>query len=178
MPPTRRHLLAAAAAAPAGSAHAQPARTPAARTEFVFEAAVTVAAPLDLGDTGGGVRRVVPITGGRVTGPMLKGEVLPGGADWQVIRPDGVTEIEAKYTLRADDGALIMITNPGVRHGPPEVMRRLAAGEAVDPSLYYFRTTPRFETSSPKYGWLRRHVFVASGVRMPDLVRISVFRML
>lgn len=144
-------------------------------TEFVLEARVTVAAPLELGDTPYGRRRVIHITGGRFSGPRLRGTVVPGGADWQVIRPDGVTELTALYELKTDDGVLIHVTNRGLRHGPAEVMQRLARGEAVDPAAYYFRTTPVFEAPSGAYEWLNRSIFVATGERSASEVVVRVF---
>ncbi|HKC31209.1 MAG TPA: DUF3237 domain-containing protein, partial [Burkholderiales bacterium] len=118
---------------------------------------------------------VIAITGGTVAGPRLNGVVLPGGADWQVIRGDGVAELEARYMLQADDGGLIAVVNRGLRHGPDAVMRKLIAGEPVDPGAYYFRCTPVFETAAPAHHWLTRTVFVASGARHPDRVEISVY---
>lgn len=101
---------------------------------FVFEARVAVGPPQDLGDVGKGGRRIVPITGGEFSGPQMRGEVLPGGADWQVLRSDGVAELEARYTPRTTDGALIYVRNHALRHGPPDVMAALAAGYAVEPA--------------------------------------------
>lgn len=145
--------------------------------EFSFEIAVTIGPPLEVGDTPHGKRRIIPITGGRFEGPNIAGVVLPGGADWQVVRPDGLAEIEARYTLQTHDGTLIYITNVGMRHGPPEVMRRLAAGEPVKPEEYYFRTVPRFELKTgTAYDWLTRSLFVATGSRFPDRVLIGVWR--
>jgi len=143
--------------------------------DFVFALDVTVAPALELGSTHQGRRRVIAITGGKVTGPRLNGTVLAGGADWQIIRPDGVAELEARYTLEADDGALIGVINRGLRHGPAAVMQKLLAGEPVDPAAYYFRSTPVFETAAAAHQWLTRTVFTASGVRHPDRVAINVF---
>lgn len=143
--------------------------------DFAFALHVQVAAPLELGTTHLGRRRVIPITGGAVEGPRLKGVVLPGGADWQTIRDDATAELEARYTLRADDGALIAVVNRGLRHGPEAVMRQLAAGESVDSSSYYFRCSPVFETAAPAHRWLTQTVFVASGARHPDRVEIQVY---
>ena len=106
--------------------------------EFIFAAHVTVDPPLDLGDVGKGGRRIVPITGGDFSGPQIRGKVLPGGADWQVLRNDGMAELEARYTLRTDDGALIYVRNHALRHGPPSVIAALAAGRPVDPSKLLF----------------------------------------
>ncbi len=141
----------------------------------VFEARVLVAPALELGTIDGGRRRVVPILGGSVSGVRLNAEVLPGGADWQTIFPDGRTEVLARYTLRASDGTHIGVVNRGVRRGPAEVIARLTAGEIVDPSLYYFRTSPCFEVAPGPHGWLIEHVFVAVGIREPDCVKLKVY---
>lgn len=142
--------------------------------EFLLRARVELAPVQDLGDTPLGRRRIIAITGGRFEGPRLRGTILPGGADWQVIRPDGVTFVEARYTLETADGALVYVQNSGYRHGPADVIARLVAGEDVDPSLYYFRTTPWFETSAAQYDWLNRCVCVASGARRPDCVELDI----
>jgi hypothetical protein len=141
----------------------------------LFRAEITLAAPQELGETPQGRRRIIGITGGRFAGERLSGRVLAGGADWQVIRPDGVANLDARYTLETSDGALIYVRNRGYRHGSPATMRRLAAGEAVDPSLYYMRTTPRFETGDARYAWLNRIVCVATGARHTDAVELEVF---
>lgn len=146
--------------------------------EFVFEVQGKVSQAIELGETPLGRRRIIPIDDGTVVGPRLNGAVLPGGADWQLIRRDGVAEIEARYTLRADDGAIISVVNRGMRHGPPDVMRRLIAGEAVDPNSYYFRTAPVFEVATGPHDWLMRSLFVGVGVRLPEEVRIRVFAVL
>ena len=142
---------------------------------FLYYSVVQVAQPLSVGRIASGERRIINITGGSFSGPRLSGKILPGGADWQVIRSDGVTDLEARYTLQTDDGALIYVVNRGLRHGPEEVMAQLSAGEPVDPSLYYFRTTPLFETGSEKYEWLNGIVAVASGERQADNVVITVY---
>ena len=126
-------------------ANAEPA---APQLELIFSARVTVDKPQELGDIGKGRRRIVPITGGTVEGPLLRGKVLPGGADWQIVRSDGVAELEARYTLQTDDGALIHVRNLALRHGPADVMAALAAGRPVDPSSYYFRGATFFETAA------------------------------
>src|SRR5215469_1345484 len=145
--------------------------------EFAFEATVTVAPPLEIGETPLGRRRVIHITGGRFAGPRLKGIVVPGGADWQIIRPDGVTELTAVYELKTDDGTLIHVTNRGLRHGPPEVMQRLLRGETVDPDSYYFRTVPVFEAPSGPHDWLNRSIFAATGARSANEVKVRVFEL-
>ena len=145
--------------------------------EFIFSAQVTVAAALDLGDVGKGGRRIVPITGGIFSGPQLHGLVLPGGADWQVLRSDGTAELEARYTLRTDGGALIYVRNHALRHGPPDVIAALAAGQAVDPARYYFRGATFFETGDARYAWLTKHIVVCTGEREPAAVKLKFFKM-
>jgi len=132
----------------------------------------------DLGPTPHGRRRIVPILGGTVKGPRLEAEVLPGGADWQYVRSDGVLELVARYSIRTHDGVEIAVTNRGLRRAPPETMARLTRGEVVDPALVYCRTTPQFEAPAGPYEWLNRSVFVCSAARMPDRVRIEVFEVL
>ena len=141
----------------------------------LLKAEITLAAPQELGDSPLGRRRIINITGGRFSGERLAGRVLPGGADWQVIRPDGVADLDARYTLQTNDGALIYVRNHGYRHGPADVIRKLAAGEAVDPSLYYMRATPLFETGDARYAWLNRIICVATGARRPSAVELEVF---
>jgi hypothetical protein len=141
----------------------------------LLKAEITLAAPQELGDSPLGRRRIINITGGRFSGERLSGRVLPGGADWQVIRPDGVADLDARYTLETNDGALIYVRNHGYRHGPADVIRKLAAGEAVDPSLYYMRTTPLFETGDARYVWLNRMICVGTGARRPHAVELEIF---
>jgi hypothetical protein len=143
--------------------------------EKLFRAEITLAPPQELGDTPLGRRRIIGITGGRFAGERLSGRVLPGGADWQVIRADGAADLDARYTLETEDGALIFVRNRGIRHGPPEVLRELGAGRAVDPARYYMRATPRFETGDARYAWLNRIVCVATGARHPAAVELDVF---
>lgn len=160
------------------SAHAQTATTPAPalNTEFVFEARVKVDKPLVIGQSAHGLRRVVPISGGTVLGPALTGSVVPGGADWQFVRPDGVLDVQAKYTLKADDGTLIMVDNRGVRHGPPSVIERMAKGERVSGNEYYFRTSAQFEAPiGSKYEWLNRAVFIGVAERHPEAAVIRFY---
>jgi hypothetical protein len=145
------------------------------KLEALLKAEITLAPPQDLGDAPLGRRRIVPITGGRFRGERLSGRVLPGGADWQIVRGDGVSQLEARYTLETDDGALIYVRNVGLRHGPPEVLAKLAAGEPVDPSRYYMRTTPAFETGDERYRWLNKLVCVATGARRKDAVELDVY---
>ena len=143
--------------------------------QALFRAEITLAAPHELGDTPLGRRRIIGITGGRFSGERLSGRVLPGGADWQVIRSDGVADLDARYTLETSDGALIYVRNRGLRHGPPEVLQKLSLGEPVEPSLYYMRTTPSFETGDARYAWLNKLVCVATGARRAAAVELEVY---
>ena len=177
---SRRTLIGSALAATAAvqaSAAQKPEST--ARTRFAFEARVTVATPQIIGQSSRGLRRVVPITGGTFEGPRIRGRVVPGGADWQVVRPDGVLSLEAKYTLEASDGALIMVTNRGMRHGPPDVIEKLTRGEAVDPSRYYFRTVAEFEVAlESAHAWLNRAMFIGIAERLPGAAIVRFYEIL
>jgi hypothetical protein len=147
--------------------------------EFVYEATGDLDAPISIGATSDGVRRIIPImTGGRVEGPLIRGALLGHAADWQLTRPDGVTVADAQYALQTDDGVVIQIRNRGLRHGPPEVMQRLAAGEPVDPAEYYFRTVPEFIAPAGRYEWLNRSIFVCCGARYASSIRLWVWRVL
>ena len=146
--------------------------------EFVFELNAEVAAPVDIGPTPYGFRRIIPIVSGSFLGPLIQGTLLPGGADWQIIRGDGVTELHAHYILATGDGALIQVKVRGLRHAEGDVLERIAAGETVDPSEYYFRVAPVFEAPEGRYAWMNRSVFVGVGERQTLGVRIRVFRVL
>ena len=143
--------------------------------EFLARVRADVEAPQLLGQTLVGERRIVPIAGGEIAGPQLRGRILPGGADWQVVCADGTALLEARYTVRTDDGALVYVRNLGIRHGPPEVLERIQRGEAVDPAEYYFRSTPRFEAGDARYAWLNRIVAVGSGARLANEVHLDIF---
>src|SRR5438132_10763205 len=129
---------------------------------------IKVAEPQRIGAVPFGTRVTVPIASGHFEGPRLSGKVLPGGGDWTLLRSDGVLELDLRVTLETDDGALIYMTSVGLRHGPPETLAALARGELVDPSTYYFRTAPRFETSAPQFEFLNRVIAIASGDRRPS----------
>jgi uncharacterized protein DUF3237 len=144
---------------------------------FAFEVRATVGSPLEVGQVAQGRRRIVPITGGTFEGPGLRGKVIAGGADWQIIRADGFTELDTRYTLETDKGQIIYVQNAGMRHAAADVMKRLLAGELVDPALVYFRTVPRFETAAVDLQWLTRAVFVGMGERYPNDVRIRFFKL-
>ncbi|MEX4006841.1 DUF3237 domain-containing protein [Neoaquamicrobium sediminum] len=139
---------------------------------------VELAAPIELGDGPRGRRRIIPIIGGTVTGERLSGEILNLGADWQTVLSDGTAELDTRYAMRSHDGASIDIRNFGYRHGPKDVLDALGRGEAVDPSLYYMRTQPRFETGDARYAWLNRIVCIGTGARLANGVRVSFFEVL
>jgi hypothetical protein len=148
--------------------------TPKLRHVYRLDADLDVA--VDLGDTPQGHRRIVALTGGRVDGPDFNAELLAtGGADWQILRPDGSSLADIRYTLRTDRGALLYVRSHGIRHGRPEVLARLAAGEDVDPSEYTFRTTVSIETSAHELAWLNDGVFIAVGARRPTGVSYDVY---
>jgi hypothetical protein len=143
---------------------------------FVMTLDVKVGVAVEVGPVPRGRRRVIPIQGGTFEGPELKGVVLPGGADWQIVRPDGFAELDTRYMLQTDAGDRIYIQNAGMRHAPPEVVQKLLAGEDVDPSRVYFRTIPTFETSAPGLQWLTRAIFIGIGERHPDDVIVRVWK--
>ena len=148
------------------------------QTKYVFSLAIKVGAPIVAGDIGHGIRRVIPILGGEVFGDGIKGTIFPVGADFQVLRPNGFTELEAKYAFEMDDGAIVYIENIGIRFGPKELLDRISKGEIVDPALIYFRSVPKFETGAESYRWLMQNLFIGVGARHPDRVVIDVHQVL
>jgi hypothetical protein len=144
--------------------------------EHVADLVVTIHAPIEIGRISGNLRRMIPIASGEVKGPKLFGKVVSGGADYQMLRADGVSELEARYVIELNDGGLVYVENRGIRFGPPELMEKIRRGEPVDPALIYFRSTPRFETAAPGYEWLMRHLFLCSGARYPDRVELRFFQ--
>ncbi|WP_221583369.1 DUF3237 domain-containing protein [Microbacterium sp. G2-8] len=142
---------------------------------FLARIDVDVADPSDLGVVAGEHRRIVSIIGGTVDGPGLSGRVLPGGADFQRLRIDGTQELDARYGLELEDGTRLYVENQALRAGDPEVMARLARGERVDPSLVYFRSTPRVHAPAGPWEWLNRRILLATGERTPDRVQLDVY---
>lgn len=140
---------------------------------LIFECGVD--RPASFGDSGEGVRRIIPISGGVVSGE-ISGRVLPGGADWQSVLPDGTIELSAHYALEFEDGARVEVTSIGLRAAPPEIVEALNRGETVDPDSYYFRTHMRLRTGHPDYAHLNKQLYVGKGARAPAGVRIEVFR--
>ena len=152
--------------------------TPQLLTKYVFTITVRIGEVTTAGEIGTGVRRIIPITGGEVTGEGINGKVCAFGADFQIIRPNELIELEAKYAFETDDGAVVYIENRGLRFGPVELLQKLKRGEPVDPKLIYFRTVPRFETGAAKYRWLMENLFIGSAARNADRVVIDVHQVL
>ena len=148
------------------------------RTAPLFVLTLQVAGMQVIGATPNGNRRIGLVAGGTFEGARLKGTVLPGGADWIIVRPDGSTTLNVRLVLQTDDGATIGMTYRGMRHGPPAVMERLNAGQNVDPSEYYFRTAVAFETAAPRYDWLNRIIAVGTGRRPPEGPVYEIFEVL
>jgi len=160
---------------------AAPIPVPVPALQHVFDVAAGLGPLEDHGETRAGHRRVVPIIGGRITGAAgqdlaIDAEILPGGADWQIVRADGVVEIDARYSARTTQGELIHLRTSGVRSGPPEVLEALLRGEPADPSAYYFRVGVRIETSAPRLAALEHNVYVAAALREANRVLYSAYR--
>jgi Protein of unknown function (DUF3237) len=152
--------------------------TPVLETRYVFTITARIGEVTTAGETGHGVRRIIPITGGEVKGENINGKVCAFGADFQIIRPNELIEFEAKYAFETDDGAVVYVENKGIRFGPVELLEKLKRGEPVDPNLIYCRTVPKFETGAEKYRWLMENLFVASAARHADRVVIDVHQVL
>ena len=147
-------------------------------TEQLFEMQVELGEAQQVGATPRGSRLIVPLTGGTFAGPKLKGDVLPGGADWLLTRSDGVRELDVRLTLHTDDGHLIYMSYRGINTITPEIVQRIMRGEPVDPSEYYMRITPVFETWGEQYGWLKRIVADGVGQGLPTAVHHTVYAIL
>ena len=156
----------------------QQAAPPAPKLEFAFELHAEVGKPDEVGAVPGGTRRVIPVLGGTFNGPGLKGKILPGGADHQLLQSDGFTQLEARYIIQTEQGEMIYVTNRGMRHGPADVLQRLNAGERVDPNLIYFRTAATLDTPAPRLQWMARSIFVCVGERYPTEVVVRFYRVL
>ena len=152
--------------------------TPELQTRYAFTITARIGDVVSAGDIGHGVRRIIPIVGGDVRGPEVNGTVCPFGADFQIIRPNELIELEAKYAFETDDGAIVYVENRGIRFGPLDLLQKLKRGEPVDPKLIYFRTIPKFETGHDKYRWLMERIFIGSAARHADRVVIDVHQVL
>ena len=140
---------------------------------FIFQ--IDVKPPSVIGATPGHDRRVGEITGGVFEGDRLRGKLLGGGSDWQSLRGDACMTLDVRMVMETDDGHLIGMTYRGMRHGPKDVMDKIARGETVSPSDYYLRIAPFFETASEKYGWINRMITVGLGHRLPGGPIYQVF---
>ncbi len=161
--------------------------------EPVADLTVYVAAPVEAGDITGlnsrGRRRIIPITGGTVRlapgpgaasaggGDWICGQVLPGGADFQIVVSDTCADLDARYLLELDNGEHVFVQNRALRRGSVEDIAKLVRGEPVDPSVVYFRCVPTFEVSHPSLAWLTESIFVGTGARFPDRVEMRFFRL-
>ena len=168
---------AAGPAPAAGPVPAAPGRLPDPQLTLAYRLDATVGPPLELGEIPpGGRRRIIALTGGTFTGPDLKGTLLPGAsADWQTVLPDGTALGDIRYTLQTDDGDLLAVQSRSIRHGRPEVLARLAAGEDVDPHEYVFRASTQIQTAAPALAWLNQGVFVTVGARQPAGVSYATY---
>src|SRR5689334_24826250 len=147
-------------------------------TKYVFTITARIGEVTSAGEIGTGVRRIIPIIGGEVKGEGISGKVYPFGADFQIIRPNELIELEAKYAFETADGAVVYVENKGIRFGPLDLLQKLKRNEPVDPKLIYCRTSPKFETGHEKYRWLMEHVFVGSAARHADRVVIDVHQVM
>src|ERR1700693_6310630 len=152
--------------------------TPQLATRYVFTITAHVGEVVSAGELGNGVRRIIPITGGEVRGEGVNGKVCAFGADFQIIRPNELIELEARYAFETDDGAVVYVENRGMRFGPVDLLQKIKRGEPVDPKLIYFRTVPKFETGHEKYRWLMENLFIGVGARHPERVVIDVHQVM
>ena len=142
--------------------------------EHVLDLEIEVEEPIEIGETGNGQRRIIPIVDGTVSG-RVEGTIIPAGADYQLFRVDRPTELVAKYAFETDDGSRVYVENRGIRAASPETKERLRDGEPVDSEEVYFQSTPRFETADPDLEWLTERIFVAAGIRRPKGVKLAVY---
>jgi len=146
--------------------------------EHLCELKVDVGEIVTMGPGPLGERRIVAITGGTFEGPRLRGTVLPGGNDWQIVRTDGVLDVDARYALLTEAGEAIRVVSQGYRHGPPAVMAALGRGEDVPPDRYFFRTVLRFETGAADLAWLNKTIAIARAERKARQVLLSAYALL
>lgn len=150
-------------------------QAPTPRLEHVCDLAVDLDPVREMGAGRAGRRRIIPIIGGRVTGPLIEGRILNLGADWQTVFADGLAELDTRYAIETHDGATIEMINYGYRHGPEAVMAAVARGDDVNPQAYYMRTHARLETGDERYSWVNNTLFVGSGARLKTEVQLRLF---
>lgn len=146
--------------------------------ELVTTLTVELSKPHELGSCAAGTRRIIPIVGGRAEGPLLNGRILNVGADWQTVSANGVAQLDARYGIETDDGAVIEVLSQGVRDASPDVGKRIAAGEQVPMDEYYMRTAIRLECGHPDYDWVNRTLFLSAGGKVGAQVILFVNRVL
>lgn len=144
---------------------------------FFADLSVRVGPPQEVGATSQGHRRLIPIVGGSARGEGWTAQVLPGGADFQLVVSERMAILDARYCLQTDGGDLIYVQNRAIRSGPAAQMARLLRGEPVDAAQIYFRCCPSFETASPALRWINERMFVGSGTRHPDTVVMRFFEL-
>lgn len=144
--------------------------------ELVCDLVVELSPPHEMGAALAGTRRIIPIVGGTAAGARINGRILNVGADWQTVQAGGVAELDARYAIETDDGAVIEVVSQGIRHASPEVAARIVAGEVVPPSDYYMRTAIRLDSGHPDYAWVARSIYVADGGKVGNTVRLAVYR--
>lgn len=144
--------------------------------EHVCDLVVELSPPHEMGAALAGTRRIIPIVGGTARGPRINGRILDVGADWQTVQAGGVAQLDARYAIETDDGAVIEVVSQGIRHASAQVAARIAAGEAVPPSEYYMRTAIRLDSGHPDYAWIARSIYVADGGKVGNTVRLAVYR--
>ena len=146
--------------------------------EKCFQVEALVDTPIVVGqDDTHGLRRIIPIVSGTVSG-KLNGKILPGGVDSQVIRTDGFTEMSARYAIKLDDGRAVFIENNGIRRVTPEYAAEAATGKIIDPKYVYFVTVPRFEVYDESLRWLEKNVFICYAARLPDKVLLQFYQVI
>ncbi len=143
--------------------------------EHACDFEVQLSKPHELGSCSTGTRRIIPIVGGTVSGPLINGRILDVGADWQTVTANGVAELDARYGIETHDGAMIEVVSRGIRHASTEVAARIAAGEEVPTSQYYMRTAIRLDSGHEDYAWVNRSLFLAEGGKVGSTVRLSVY---
>jgi hypothetical protein len=146
--------------------------------EYLCDLAVDVGEIVTMEPGPLGERRIVAILGGKFEGPLMRGTVLPGGNDWQIVRDDGVLDVDARYALREERGGAIRVVSQGYRHGPPDVLAALGRGEEVDPSKYFFRSVLRFETGAPELAFLNKTIAIAKAQRKARQVLLTAYKVL
>jgi hypothetical protein len=145
--------------------------------EHLCDLAVTIAAPVEVGQTPAGLRRMIPITGGTVTGPRVNGKVLAGGADFQLILGGGTqAHLDARYVIELNDGSRVFVQNTALRVASLENSQRIMNGQPVNPKEVYFRCQPKLEATTPEWAWLSESQFIGVGRRAPDGVFMSFYR--